>query len=193
MFNFGNGMNGCDGFDQSMLMMAILMNGMMPNMNVGGNNMNMNNMNMNNMDMNNMNMFGNNNMNMFGNNNMNMFGNNNMGMFGNNNMNNMNMFNFNNANNTSNFQPIQGKVNVVFVTTNGVKSNMVVDYGTTIKNMIELYLLRVDRKNLIGSKEIYFLHNAKYLDINDSRKVESEFNPGENRVLVNDAHNLIGA
>ena len=184
MFNFGNGMSGCDGFDPSMLMMAILMNGMMPNMNIGGNNMN---------NMNNMNMFGNNNMNMFGNNNMGMCGNNNMGMCGNNNMNNVNMFNFNSASNTSNFQPIQGKVNVVFVTTNGVKSNMVIDYGTTIKNMIELYLLRVDRKNLIGSKEIYFLHNAKYLDINDSRKVESEFNPGENRVLVNDAHNLIGA
>ena len=176
MFN-GNSMNGCNGLDPSMIMMGIMMNNMMQNMNnMFPNNMNMNNMNMN---MNNMNM---NNMNM---NNMNM-----------NNMNNMNMEgnNMNYVNNCQNIQQTPGKVNLIFVTTNGIQTNMQIDYGTSVKRAIELYLLRVGLEDLIGNidNQLHFINNAKKININDSRKVEDVFQ-GAQKIIVNDVHNLIGA
>ena len=184
MFNNGN-MNGVDAFDPSMMAMAILMGNMnnMPNMNMGGNNMN----NMNKI-VNNMNMFGNN-MNMGNMNNMNMLGNNmNMG-----NMNNMNMFG-NNMNNM-NINKTPGKVSLVFATTQGVITNMVFDYGTTMKNVFELYLKRVGRSDLIGhiNNQIWFLYNANKMDINDNKTIENVIPVDGSRIIVNDVNNLIGA
>ena len=179
MLNNGN-MNGGDGFDPSMMMMLMMgnMNNMMQNMNMGGNNMNMG--------MQNMNMFGNN----MGMQNMNMFGNNmgmqNMDMFGNN-MNNMNT-------NNINMNKIPGKILVNFSTTKGVVTNMSFDYGTTMKNVFELYLKRVGRSDLIGNidDQIYFIFNASKMNINDNRKIENVLYEGS-KIIVNDVKDLIGA
>ena len=186
MFNNGN-MNGFDGFDPSMMMMAINMgdmNNMMQNMNMMGMNNMMQNMNMNGMNnmMQNMNMNGMNNMMP----NMNMNGMNNM-------MPNMNM---NGMSNIGNNQQSRGKINVVFVTTQGLETVMNFDYEASIKDALELYLKRVGRPELINSniEGFNFIHNAHNLKMNDNRSVGSVFG-GDiiARVVVNDVHNLIGA
>ena len=167
MLNNGN-MNGVDGLDPSMMMMLMMgnMNNMMQNMNMGGNNMNMG--------MQNMNMFGNN----MGMQNMNMFGNN---------MNNMNT-------NNINMNKIPGKIPVVFSTTKGVVTHMLFDYGTTMKNVFELYLKRVGRPDLIGNidDQLYFIFNASKMNINDNRKIENVLFEGS-KIIVNDVRDLIGA
>ena len=124
------------------------------------------------------------NMNMGGNN-MNM-GMQNMDMFGNN-MNNMNT-------NNINMNKIPGKILVNFSTTKGVVTNMSFDYGTTMKNVFELYLKRVGRSDLIGNidDQIYFIFNASKMNINDNRKIENVLYEGS-KIIVNDVKDLIGA
>ena len=126
-----------------------------------------------------------------------------MGM--NNMMPNMNMMGMNNMipninmNGTSNIgsnQQLRGKINVLFVTTQGLETVMNFDYGTSIKDALELYLKRVGRPDLINSniEGFNFIHNALNLKMNDNRSVENAFG-GDfvARVIVNDVHNLIGA
>ena len=105
------------------------------------------------------------------------------------NVNNMN----NNMNNTTVPQS-PGKMNVVFKTTAGTIKNIQADFGTTIGQLIILYLKRMDRENLIGNeKDICFLYDAAKLKYDDNRKIEQVFKFGNPSVMVNDVQNLIGA
>ena len=88
------------------------------------------------------------------------------------------------------------KVNVVFKTTQGLVTNMVFDYGTTVDQALAQYLKRVGKPELIGNlgNEICFLFNANHLKFGNQTKVEvffkGFFNP---KVVVNDTKNVIGA
>ena len=105
------------------------------------------------------------------------------------NVNNMN----NNMNNTTVPQS-PGKMNVVFKTTAGTIKNIQADFGTTIGQLIILYLKRMDRENLIGNeKDICFWYDAAKLKYDDNRKIEQVFKFVNPSVMVNDVQNLIGA
>ena len=140
------------------------------------NNMNMNNMNMNNINMNNMMMPG-----------MNMGGNEFWSMiYG-------TGSNFQQNNQQQQFSP--DKVNVVFKTTAGLKTNVSVNLGTSIKNTIQTYLNRVGKPELFDiNSGIFFLCNARRINIYDETKIENflggQINP---IIMVNDVKNLIGA
>ena len=88
------------------------------------------------------------------------------------------------------------KVNVVFKTTQGLTTNMVFDYGTTIDQALAQYLKRVGKPELIRNlgNDICFLFNAKQINFGNQTKVEvffqGVFNP---KVVVNDTKNVIGA
>ena len=102
-------------------------------------------------------------------------------------------FNYQNQNQQQNF--FTDKMNIVFKSTAGLKMNVFVDVGTTISDTILLFLKRCGRAELFKPNSgIYFLCNAKKLDIYDKTKIENicanQLNPV---IMVNDAQNLIGA
>ena len=143
---------------------------------------------------------------------MNPFFNNNnfMPMFFNNNMNNMMPgMNFGGNENwmsgygpgiNSNMGQIQipsgsNKINIVFKTTANVRTNVVMEYGKTVSDVILLYLKRVGREDLFKKDSgICFLSNAKKIDIYDKTPIENYFkNTYSPLIIVNDVQNLIGA
>ena len=140
------------------------------------------------MNMNNPMMFGNPNMNMMGQG-MNMGGNW-MNIYS-------NMNNMNNMNNNMPFPNPQGqsKINVIFKTTMGVVTNVLIDYGKTMSDLFQVYLKRVDKIELYNTKDsILFLFNAIKLSFTDNTKVEDFFKLTPNpTIVVNDVKGLIGA
>ena len=86
------------------------------------------------------------------------------------------------------------KVNLLFRTTKGMKINMMIDFGKTVREMIEIYFKRVEKPDLINRpQDICFIFNAKRIDFNEQRKVEDYFGGIFANITVNDVKDLIGA
>ena len=103
----------------------------------------------------------------------------------------------NNNNINNNFQGTQmgNKKNVVFKTTMGIITNVLIDYGKTMTELLKVYLTRVDKMELFNTKNtIAFLFNAKKIEWLDDTKVEIffRFTP-QPTIVVNDMRGLIGA
>ena len=104
--------------------------------------------------------------------------------------------NTNNANvNTSFGLPMGNKINVVFKTTMGVITNVLIDFGKTMSELFQVYLKKVDKIELFNTKNtILFLFNAKKISFTDETKVEQFFNVTPHpTIVVNDVRGLIGA
>ena len=104
--------------------------------------------------------------------------------------------NMNQGNNNNQFIGQNDKINIVFKTTGGLISNLLVDPEKTITETLLLYLKRVDKTEYFKpNKDIFFLHNAKKIDVYDKRKIRDlfGFNLGQIIIMVNDVKNLIGA
>ena len=99
-----------------------------------------------------------------------------------------------NINNTVGPQTVD-KINVIFKTTMGVITNVLIARGKTMSELIQVYLKRVDKYELYNTKNtILFLFNAKNLNMTDDTKVEKMFQFTPNpTIVVNDARGLIGA
>ena len=103
--------------------------------------------------------------------------------------------NNNNLNNNSQGSQMGNKINVVFKTTMGIITNILIDYGKTMSELLKVYLTRVDKIELFNTKNtIAFLFNAKKIDWLDDTKVEIffRFTPHPT-IVVNDMRGLIGA
>ena len=90
------------------------------------------------------------------------------------------------------------KINVIFKTTQGVTHTLVYNYGTTVDEVLQKYLKRVNRADLINDEQnkgkICFLFNAAQLKFGDQTTIENFFKGISNpKVVVNDVNNLIGA
>ena len=99
---------------------------------------------------------------------------------------------------TKELQPQQAgnisKNNITFKTTAGVKTNMTIDNNKTIKDMILIYLKVVNHTELFGNSNVYYLYNARKIDINDDQtKIGNYFFGYNPTIMVNDVKNLIGA
>ena len=103
----------------------------------------------------------------------------------------------NNNNINNNFQGTQmgNKKNVVFKTTMGIITNILIDYGKTMTELLKVYLTRVDKMELFNTKNtIAFLFNAKKIEWLDDTKVEIYFRfTPQPTIVVNDMRGLIGA
>ena len=87
------------------------------------------------------------------------------------------------------------KKNIVFKTTMGIITNVLIDYGKTMTELLKVYLTRVDKMELFNTKNtIAFLFNAKKIEWLDDTKVEIffRFTP-QPTIVVNDMRGLIGA
>ena len=103
--------------------------------------------------------------------------------------------NNNNINNNSQGIQMGNKKNVVFKTTMGIITNILIDYGKTMTELLKVYLTRVDKMDLFNTKNtIAFLFNAKKIEWLDDTKVEIffRFTP-QPTIVVNDMRGLIGA
>ena len=69
-------------------------------------------------------------------------------------------------------EPENKKINIVFETLSGKKNNLVVDYGTTIDNLLQRYLNILDRP----PNQVEFILNGDRLELGDETKVEKYFN-----------------
>ena len=99
---------------------------------------------------------------------------------------------------TKELQPQQpGKISkntITFKTTGGVKTSMTLDNNKTIKEMILIYLKVVNHTELFGNSEVYYLYNARKININDNQTKIGDFFIGFNpTIMVNDVRNFIGA
>jgi len=210
MQNMGmNGMNMQNMGMNGMNMQNMGMNGMnMQNMGMNGmnmQNMGMNGMNMQNMGMNGMNMpnIGMNGMNMP---NMSIPGM--MGMQMNMNMQGMNIggnedwlsgykmaMSESQANEGENSAPQGNNINCIFKTTQGVVTNVFINPQKTMGELIQVYLKRMGKPELIKKKDgVCFLYNANKIKFDDKRIIDDFFR-GNNApiIMVNDIHSLIGA
>jgi len=78
-------------------------------------------------------------------------------------------------------EPENRKLNVVFETFTGIKNNIIVEYGTTVDNLLKKYLNILD----MPPNEVEFLYNGIRIELGDKTKIEHYFNPGIPVVLVN--------
>jgi hypothetical protein len=88
------------------------------------------------------------------------------------------------------------KLNAIFTTTKGKKTNMILSHGTTIDQAIEKYLKKMGNIELYRNKSnrICFLFNGAQMKFGDQTKVENYFGHNTNpNIIVNDVYNLIGA
>ena len=88
------------------------------------------------------------------------------------------------------------KINILFKTTGGLISNLTIDPDKTITDTLLIYLKRVNKTEYYKpNKDIFFLNNAKRIDVYDKRKIRElfGFNLGQIIIIVNDVKNLIGA
>ena len=87
------------------------------------------------------------------------------------------------------------KITVVFKTTQGVITNVTIDHGKTVSELLQLYLKRMGKAELINNREgICFVFNATKINFDSQTKVEDffKYNSFPN-IIVNDVNNLIGA
>ena len=116
------------------------------------------------------------------------------------NMNWMNMYNTAIPNQNINPIPNQsmfnsGKINVIFRTTKAVRTNITIDYGKTVSELIQLYFKRVGKPELFNRPlDICFIFNANKMNFNDQTPVQNYFQGVYNPfITVNDTKDLIGA
>ena len=119
-----------------------------------------------------------------------------MSIYNNNNFPQMNNNNNNvNINNSGFGGQLDNKINVVFKTTMGIITNVLIDRGKTMSYLFQVYLKKVNKFELFNKPNtIFFLFNAKRFDFLDNKKVEDVFvfNPSPT-IVVNDVRGFIGA
>ena len=76
------------------------------------------------------------------------------------------------------------KQNVCFQTMDGRKMHLVFDYGTTVNEMLKIFLIKIGRKELINNNEKVFLFNAKKINVTDNTPIEEFFKTSNPIILV---------
>ena len=106
---------------------------------------------------------------------------------------NLAMSEVNNQNNGNKQQIPDNKINCVFKTTQGVVTNVLIDQGKTMSELIKTYLNRMGKPELFGKKDgVCFLFNATKIDFNCNTKVEDFFKFNAHPTLiVNDVNNNV--
>ena len=67
------------------------------------------------------------------------------------------------------------KTNVVFQHYTGFKTNLIVEFGTTIDLLLKEYLIKINRENIIDTDEYIFRFNGSKIKFGDQTQVEKIF------------------
>ncbi len=85
------------------------------------------------------------------------------------------------------------QIRIKFKTTLGKTIPMNFDYGITVKDMLLMFLKRIEKEELFYSGKIAFLYNATKLNWYDCTPIEKKFDSTRtNSILVNDIYDLTG-
>ena len=124
------------------------------------------------------------------NNNMGMM-NNNLGMMMDNN--NLEMMMDNNMFKEEFDENNKNKMNITFETNKGVRTNLFINKGTSIAELIKTYFREVNHLELFNSDKIKFIFNASQLEYNDNNtKIEDYFhNLSSVTIIVYDPSGLL--
>ena len=83
------------------------------------------------------------------------------------------------------------KLNILFSTTQGTSTNIVINLEATIAQLLDKYLKKMNKIFLRKTNKICFLYNASILKYGDKTKVEKFFKGKLNpKIVVNDVNNL---
>ena len=88
------------------------------------------------------------------------------------------------------------KMNIIFKTTQGIKTTMILDNNISIGLAIKKFLMRIGKEELINDSDnkLAFLFNAQRYKASDNIKLKDLFqNESHATILVNDVSNIIGA
>ena len=87
----------------------------------------------------------------------------------------------------NNFEPQPKNIkqkNVIFKTTRGKVFRFIVDYGTTVKELLKKFFDRIGRPELMGCKGIIFIFNAEKIEYENQTPIEKFFNHNPNPVII---------
>ena len=71
---------------------------------------------------------------------------------------------------------IESKINIIFVETSGNRTNIAANIDTTVNELLEKYLTKIQRPDLIGEDGIIaFIYNANRLYFGDMNKIGTIF------------------
>ena len=86
---------------------------------------------------------------------------------------------------------IESKINIIFVETSGNRTNIAANIDTTVNELLEKYLTKIQRPDLIGEDGIIaFIYNANRLYFGDMNKIGTIFkNCSFSKVCVNSFKN----
>ena len=86
---------------------------------------------------------------------------------------------------------IESKINIIFVETSGNRTNIAANIDTTVNELLEKYLTKIQRPDLIGEDGIIaFIYNANRLYFGDMNKIGTIFkNCTFSKVCVNSFKN----
>ena len=94
---------------------------------------------------------------------------------------NMNKMMINNIKNNMNINNFKKKMNIIFRSTSGLDTLLVLDYGTTINEMLKCYLKKIGKPEIIdNNSKVRFMWNSKTIDFNDNTNIEIFFNFNHN-------------
>ena len=86
------------------------------------------------------------------------------------------------------------KMNLVFKNTDGRNLNLILDYGTTVKEALITYFKKMNETDLVVNNDFIFVYNASKINAHDNTPIEKFFQFNAFPViLVLDTHDLIGA
>ena len=77
-------------------------------------------------------------------------------------------------------EPEDKKLNIIFEDSTGKKNIVVVDYGTTVDNLLKKYLNILD----MPQNKVVCIYNMKRLNLGDETKVEDKFGTNSKIVVV---------
>ena len=75
------------------------------------------------------------------------------------------------------------KMNVIFKTAGG-KVHFIVDFGTTVKELLKKFFDRIGRPELMGCEGIIFIFNAEKIEYENQTPIEKFFNHNPNPVII---------
>ena len=67
------------------------------------------------------------------------------------------------------------KINIIFKATDGIITSIIYDYGTTVDEALNQYLLKINRTEFYNTKKINFVYNCIGLKFGDQTKIENFF------------------
>ena len=87
----------------------------------------------------------------------------------------------------------KNKINTLFETPSGFKKSIIVDYGTSVSDMIKKYFNEIGKPELFRNDKICFLYDACKLNCDDNTKVENFFQKTSliHHIVVVDLFNML--